>query len=79
MIEIRLPKLGTGEVGSVIQWHVSVGDPVKEGQVIAAVETEKVNTDVESPVAGLVARLLISVDEEVAVGTVIALIEPTKE
>ena len=79
MIEVRLPKQGTSEVGSVTRWLVSEGDAVVQGQVIAEAETEKVNVDIESPVTGRITSLRVPLDEEVSVGTVIVLIDEGEE
>ena len=75
--EVILPKWGlTMEDGTVVAWHVSEGERVAEGQVIAEVETEKVENELEAPCAGVVARILVQEDETVDVGTVLAVIDP---
>ncbi len=75
--EVILPKWGlTMEDGTVVAWHVSEGERVVEGQVIAEVETEKVENELEAPCAGVVAQILVQEDETVDVGTVLAVIDP---
>lgn len=75
--EVILPKWGlTMEDGTVVAWHVGEGERVVEGQVIAEVETEKVENELEAPCAGVVARILVQEDETVDVGTVLAVIDP---
>ncbi|MXV98086.1 MAG: DUF2118 domain-containing protein [Acidimicrobiaceae bacterium] len=72
---VILPKWGlTMEDGTVVAWYVDEGDHVVEGEVIAEVETEKVENDLEAPCAGVVARILVDEDETVDVGTVLAVI-----
>jgi len=72
VVEVKLPKWGlTMEEGSVSEWLVSVGERVEAGQVLANVETEKVTTALESPVAGVVQRIEVPEGEDVAVGTVL--------
>ncbi len=72
---VILPKWGlTMEDGTVVAWHVSEGDTVVEGEIIAEVETEKVENELEAPCAGVVARILVQEDETVDVGTVLAII-----
>ncbi len=72
---VILPKWGlTMEDGIVVAWYVDEGDHVVEGEVIAEVETEKVENDLEAPCAGVVARILVDEDETVDVGTVLAVI-----
>jgi pyruvate/2-oxoglutarate dehydrogenase complex dihydrolipoamide acyltransferase (E2) component len=72
---VRMPKVGHGGIGVVRRWAVAEGDLVKEGDLLAEVELEKANVDVDSPVAGRVARLLVEEEEEVDAGTVIAHID----
>lgn len=75
--EVILPKWGlTMEDGTVVAWHVGEGEQVVEGQVIAEVETEKVENELEAPCAGVVAQILVQEDETVDVGTVLAVIDP---
>lgn len=75
--EVILPKWGlTMEDGTVVAWHVGEGERVVEGQVIAEVETEKVENELEAPCAGVVAQILVQEDETVDVGTVLAVIDP---
>jgi len=74
--EVILPKWGlTMEEGTLSVWEKAVGDQVEEGEIIAIIETEKIETELPSPVSGVVAKLLISEGDTVPVGTVIAVIE----
>lgn len=76
-IEITLPKWGlTMEEGTLVEWLVKEGDAVKEGQIIANVETDKVSNELEAPVAGVVSRILVAAgSDEVKVGEVLCVIE----
>lgn len=75
VVEVKLPKWGlTMEEGTVSEWLVSVGETVEAGQVLANVETEKVTTALESPVAGVVQRIDVLEGEDVAVGTVLCVL-----
>lgn len=72
---VILPKWGlTMEDGTVVAWHVSEGDTVAEGELIAEVETEKVENELEAPCAGVIARILVEEEDTVDVGTVLAII-----
>jgi pyruvate/2-oxoglutarate dehydrogenase complex dihydrolipoamide acyltransferase (E2) component len=72
---VILPKWGlTMEDGTVVAWYVDEGDHVVAGEVIAEVETEKVENELAAPCAGVVARILVDEDETVDVGTVLAVI-----
>ena len=73
--DVILPKWGlTMEDGTVVAWYVDEGDHVVQGEVIAEVETEKVENDLAAPCAGVVALILVDEDETVDVGTVLAVI-----
>ncbi len=54
-VPINIPKLGVSmSEGTLVEWLVQDGDQVTEGQVLYRIETDKVENDVESPVAGIV-------------------------
>ena len=72
---ILMPKWGlTMEEGTVISWEMEVGDHIEVGDVIGVVETEKVEVDLESPVAGTVTQILVPEGETVEVGAVLAMV-----
>ncbi len=76
MFDVELPKWGmTMQDGTVAEWLKGVGDKVEEGEPIAVVETEKVNTDLEAPESGIVKEILVQEGETVEVGTVLARID----
>ena len=76
LLPINMPKYGmTMEAGIIVEWLINEGDVVTEGQSIAVIETEKVDTELESPTAGTIVEISYDVDAEVAVGEVIAYIE----
>ena len=73
---VKMPKLGeTVDEVLIIEWTVSVGDMVSEGDTLLRVETDKVEADLPSPVSGIVVRLLVDVDDEVEVGVPVCTIE----
>ena len=54
-VPINIPKLGVSmSEGTLVEWLVKDGDTVTEGQVLYRIETDKVENDVEAPVAGVV-------------------------
>ena len=72
-MDVVMPKWGMSmQEGHLVEWLVSVGDSVEEGQVLANVETEKVDAEIEAPQAGVVSELLVEAGTDVEVGTVIA-------
>jgi pyruvate dehydrogenase E2 component (dihydrolipoamide acetyltransferase) len=75
MAEFVMPKLGADmSTGTLTSWRKQVGDLVHRGDIIAEVETEKGNIDVEVFSDGTIERLLISPGQKVPVGTIMALI-----
>jgi pyruvate dehydrogenase E2 component (dihydrolipoamide acetyltransferase) len=65
-----LPSLGADmDQGTVLEWFVSPGDEVKRGDVVARVETEKSDIDVEIWQAGTVTEVLVDTGVQVPVGT----------
>ncbi len=66
---VPMPHMGVSvEEGTVVAWHVSVGDTVAEGDVLCEIATDKVDMEVESPAAGTVTSLLADPDQIVPVG-----------
>lgn len=76
MVEVRMPKFGSAVVGAVSRWYVSEGDLVHEEDLIADIETEKVSTELRSPVDGRVRHLFAKIHADIAVGSVILEIDP---
>ncbi len=75
MAEFLMPKLGADmSVGTLVTWRKQTGDTVRRGDIIAEVETEKGNIDVEVFCNGTIEKLLVPQGEKVPVGTVLALI-----
>ena len=73
MTEFRMPSLGADmESGTVVEWRVKPGDRVQRGDIVAVVDTEKSDIEVEVFDAGTVQDILVPVGEKVAVGTVLA-------
>ncbi len=72
LFSYAMPSLGADmEEGSVIEWLVDVGDSVERGQVVARVETEKSDIDIETWRAGVVDEIIVGPGETVPVGTVL--------
>lgn len=68
-----MPSLGADmEVGTILEWRVAPGDEVHRGDIVALVDTEKSDIEVEVFEDGIVEELLVGVGEEVPVGTPLA-------
>ena len=66
---VRLPDVGEGVAeAEIVEWAVKVGDLIREGQVIAAVMTDKATVEIPTPVAGAVLALGGEVGATLAVG-----------
>jgi pyruvate dehydrogenase E2 component (dihydrolipoamide acetyltransferase) len=75
MAEFRMPSLGADMTeGTLTRWLVAPGDRVARGDIVAEVETDKADMEVEVFEDGVVARLLVAEGERVPVGTPLALI-----
>jgi pyruvate dehydrogenase E2 component (dihydrolipoamide acetyltransferase) len=75
MANVELPQLGESVTeGIITAWLVEVGDTVEVDQPIVEISTDKVDTEIPSPVAGTVQELKAGVDDTIEVGQVIAVI-----
>jgi pyruvate dehydrogenase E2 component (dihydrolipoamide acetyltransferase) len=73
--EVTLPRLGQGmESGTIVRWLKAEGDTVEQDEPLYELDTEKVTQEVESPVAGVLLRILAQEGEEVPVGKPICVI-----
>ena len=75
------PSMGEGiEELTVVGWLKKEGDAVKEMEMVVEVETDKVTTEIPSPVSGILLKIMAQVDETVKVGSPMAWIgEPGEE
>jgi pyruvate/2-oxoglutarate dehydrogenase complex dihydrolipoamide acyltransferase (E2) component len=72
---VKLPKFGlTMEEALISEWRVAVGDRIEKGDVLATIESEKVEMELPSPASGVVAKYLVETGETVPVGTEVAVI-----
>ncbi|WP_402464714.1 2-oxoglutarate dehydrogenase, E2 component, dihydrolipoamide succinyltransferase [Isoptericola aurantiacus] len=73
--EVTLPALGESVTeGTVTRWLKSVGDEIAVDEPLLEVSTDKVDTEVPSPVAGAVQEIRVAEDETVEVGAVLAVV-----
>ena len=73
--EIVMPKFGFSmELGTLVEWKVKVGDPVKRNDPIAEIESEKLTNTANSTIDGVIAALLMEEGDEAPCGTPIAII-----
>ena len=73
--EIRMPQFGVSmETGTIAEWHKKVGDPVKAGDVLASIETEKLTNDVISEVDGVMLAIVAQVGDDVPIQGLMAVV-----
>lgn len=75
-----MPKMGESLTeGTIIAWLKSVGDKVQKDEIIYEITTDKVDTEIPSPVDGVLVEILVREQETVLVDTVVAIIETDAE
>ncbi|AIK85635.1 pyruvate dehydrogenase [Corynebacterium glutamicum] len=71
--DVEMPELGESVTeGTITQWLKAVGDTVEVDEPLLEVSTDKVDTEIPSPVAGTIVEILADEDDTVDVGAVIA-------
>ena len=75
MADVTLPQLGeTVTEGTITRWFKKVGDSVAADEALFEVSTDKVDTEVPSPVAGVLLEIRANEGDTVPVGAVIAVV-----
>lgn len=74
--DMVMPKMGESITeGTIIKWLKQVGDSVEKDEIILEISTDKVDSEIPTPVAGKIVELLANENDTVEVGNVIAHIE----
>ena len=72
---VDVPQLGlTMETGTILQWVKAEGETVEKGQPVVVIQTDKVEYEVEAPVAGTVLKIAAREGEELPVGSLMCVI-----
>ncbi|MEY2693525.1 MAG: Dihydrolipoyllysine-residue acetyltransferase component of pyruvate dehydrogenase complex [Bacteroidota bacterium] len=80
MFEFKLPKMGESiSEATILNWLKSVGDYVEAEEIILEVATDKVDSEVASPVSGILTEIRFQKNDVVEVGSILALIEVVGE
>jgi len=75
MSEVRMPQLGeTVMEGTIVQWFKQVGEEVAEDEPLFEVSTDKVDSEVPSPMSGVLVEIVAAEGDTVEVGAVIAVL-----
>jgi pyruvate dehydrogenase E2 component (dihydrolipoamide acetyltransferase) len=73
--ELVMPKMGESlQEGTITKWLKQVGDKIERDEPVLEISTDKVDTEVPSPVDGVLSEILVEEGETVEVGTVIAML-----
>ncbi len=75
-MDVVMPQLGeTVSEGTITVWHKKVGDTVSAEEVLFEVSTDKVDTEIPAPAAGVLTEIVVAEGETVGVGTRLAVID----
>jgi pyruvate/2-oxoglutarate dehydrogenase complex dihydrolipoamide acyltransferase (E2) component len=73
LVDVTMPQMGVSVAeGTIVAWHVEPGDRIAADQTICEISTDKIDTEVPAPAAGVVAEIVVPVGATVDVGTVLA-------
>ena len=76
IIDIVTPEAGESVTeGTLLDWHVAVGDSVNDGQTVVEISTDKVDVELPAPASGTITEILAEAGETVTVGQVLARME----
>ena len=79
VVEVQMPQMGESVTeGTILEWHVSEGQEVAEGDTVVEVSTDKIDAEVPAPATGVVTKILAQPDDTVEVGQVLAQIDPER-
>lgn len=71
--EIRVPRIGHSMTeATVVEWHFTAGAPVRAGEVVATIESDKAEYEIESPADGVLSELAFAAGDTAEVGAVLA-------
>jgi pyruvate dehydrogenase E2 component (dihydrolipoamide acetyltransferase) len=78
-VDFQLPRLADSLVESTVsRWLKKAGDEVRKGEPLVEIETDKVNAELESPIDGVLAEIVVPEGRAAAVGAVIARLTEAK-
>ena len=78
--KIQMPKMGESvQEATITKWFVKEGDKIEEDDMLFEIATEKVDSEIPSPVDGVIKKILFEVDSIVPVGEIVAIIQTDEE
>jgi 2-oxoglutarate dehydrogenase E2 component (dihydrolipoamide succinyltransferase) len=76
LVDIVMPKMGESiQEGKILRWTKKVGDKIQKDETILEISTDKVDSEIPSPVSGVLTKIVVAEQEVIPVGAIIALIE----
>jgi 2-oxoglutarate dehydrogenase complex dihydrolipoamide succinyltransferase (E2) component len=76
LVDVVMPKMGESiQEGKILRWMKKPGDKIEQDESILEISTDKVDSEIPSPSAGFLSKIIIPEGETVDVGTIIAVIE----
>ncbi len=76
LVDVVMPQMGESIAeGTITKWYKKVGDKIAKDETLLEISTDKVDSEIPSPVAGIIAELLFPEQKTVAVHTVIAKVQ----
>ena len=80
LIDIPMPKMGESVMeGTILKWYKQVGESIKKDETLLEISTDKVDTEVPSPVSGTVTEILFKESETAEVESIIARISTSEK
>ena len=80
VIDVVMPKMGESITeGIILEWYKNVGEPIAADETLLEIGTDKVDSEIPSPNAGIVIEILAQPNDVIDVGDVIARIETSKD
>ena len=78
--DVVMPKMGESIIeGTILEWRKEVGDSIEVDEILLEIGTDKVDSEIPSPVSGKVVKLLAEPNDVIEVGRVIAQIDSDKD
>lgn len=75
-VEVVMPKMGESiQEGKILRWMKKVGDKIQRDETILEISTDKVDSEIPSPIAGVLSKIIAQEQDTVPVGSVIAYVE----
>ncbi|MBP1655564.1 MAG: Dihydrolipoyllysine-residue succinyltransferase [Bacteroidetes bacterium] len=75
-IEVVMPQMGESIAeGTIVKWHKNIGEAVRKDEILLEISTDKVDSEIPSPAAGILVEIVAKEQATVAVQTVIAYLE----